>query len=312
MASIKRKAGFDDTLKIEDIPSRTFPLGNDIFISCSFFNKQVLIHIRRYKKCGEKYYPSTDGVTLSPFQFSILLGCEPLKTKCFRENPLVDYFIETPFISPSDPVSIISETQLSIKDEYDTKEILFQLLDDSSITIKREITCRSGRTYTRAVTVSSEQWETLLSIGDTVMCSALREKYRRVSFRQLFELVSKTSVPYQAPECASMDEVRSSLNYMVKSAFCDVIAKRNGLVNPLHTLDETLLATNTVESFNASVMDLRPYFVAEAFHEKICQFPFNPVYNQKMLSFVTRQFLNSVNVSNMIEIAREAFCKFST
>lgn len=234
MACLKRKVDFEEPSKhgsftVENVPAKTFPLGDDVFVSCKVFKKRVLVHIRRYKKFGEKFYPSTEGVTISPFHLSRMLNCEPLKTKNFNDKSFVDYFTDVPMKPPSDPISIISDTLLSIQDEYFGNEILFEL-DGNCIVIKKEITCRSGRTYTNKVSVNHEQWENLFSMGDTIMTCILQEKYHHISFKELFELASGTVAPDGAPDCPTSEELEASLHYMLKTSFFDVIAEISGMV----------------------------------------------------------------------------------
>lgn len=318
MYSLKRKADSDEGSKqgafpAEALPPKTFSLGDNLFVCCNYFNNNVLIHIRRYKKLGEKFYPTSEGVTMSPFQFSTLLSCEPLKTKCFKENTLLDYFTEFPFkASSKDPVSIVSESQLTIQDEhslFDGNEVLFEL-KDSSITLKKDAIHRNGKTTTKEVTVSSEQWDKLLSVGDSIMTCAIREKYHRPSFLEFFELVTKTSTPHMAHADEVVD-VEDTLNYLLKSAFYDVIAERSGLTNPRATLDDSLLEKNTVRAFNAHVLNVGLFYIVEEFYKNLCEFRLPNHSCYYLSSCLTKQFLNSINVSNMIDMAREAFCKFS-
>ncbi|KAG8192080.1 hypothetical protein JTE90_025343 [Oedothorax gibbosus] len=279
--SLKRKADFGEGSKkgsftAEDVPPTMFSLGDDLFACCNYFNKSILIHIRRYKKYGEK-----------------LLYSIPLK-------------------SPRDPVSIISESQLIIRDEvllFDANDILFELTE-SNVTLKKDVTSRNGKTTTKKVTANSEQWEMLFSIGDSVMSCAIREKYRRSSFLEIFELVTRTSTLYEA-SADEVEDVEDTLYNLLQSAFYDVIAERSGLVNPRATIDDSLLEKNTVRAFNAHVLNLGLFYIVEEFYKNICEFRFPNHRCHRLSSFLTKQFLNSVNVSDMIERAREAFCKFS-
>lgn len=316
MASLKRKASFEqeDVDKkqriMENDVQKLFSLGSNLFASCNVFKNTVLIHIRRYKNFGDKYYPTKEGITLSPNQLSALMDCEYLKRmEIKQENPGDEFFLDVPFKPRDDPVCIYTETCVGIKDlDRDTEiEIHFS---DAAITLKREITCKSGKTYSTMVAVDKEQWETLFIIGHMILTYGLQEQYRNVSFKQSFEFVAGCSAPNNIPEGAPMEEVQDTLNYMIKSSFFDAIALNSELANPLETVDESVLSTNTIKNFNTSIKDLKIYYIAEAFYKKVCDFPIKPVPNHTLLNFVTIEFLDSISIPHMIDMAREQFCKF--
>ncbi|KAG8176827.1 hypothetical protein JTE90_003455 [Oedothorax gibbosus] len=69
------------------------------------------------------------------------------------------------------------------------------------------------------------------------MSCAIREKYHRSSFLEIFELVTRTSTLYEA-SAGEVEDVEDTLYNLLQSACYDVIAERSGLVNPRATLDD--------------------------------------------------------------------------
>ncbi|GFW88179.1 hypothetical protein TNCV_3500681 [Trichonephila clavipes] len=48
------------------IPDGVFPIGDDVFVFASTYYDSVSVHIRRFKKYGKTYYPTSEGITLDP------------------------------------------------------------------------------------------------------------------------------------------------------------------------------------------------------------------------------------------------------
>lgn len=50
----------------DEIPKNVFLIGESVFVVVNTFKGSVKVHIRRYKKYGKIFYPTSEGITLHP------------------------------------------------------------------------------------------------------------------------------------------------------------------------------------------------------------------------------------------------------
>ncbi|XP_042895776.1 uncharacterized protein [Parasteatoda tepidariorum] len=62
----KRKGLFQEG----NFPEYCYPIGEDLFVLASTYNKKSVIHIRRFNRYGDSHNPSGYGITLQPEQYN--------------------------------------------------------------------------------------------------------------------------------------------------------------------------------------------------------------------------------------------------
>ncbi|GFS87964.1 transposable element Tcb2 transposase [Trichonephila clavipes] len=55
------------------IPDGVFPIGDDAFVFASTYYDSVSVQIRHFKKYGETYYPTPEGITLDPWWIEYIM-----------------------------------------------------------------------------------------------------------------------------------------------------------------------------------------------------------------------------------------------
>ncbi|XP_071036614.1 uncharacterized protein [Parasteatoda tepidariorum] len=173
MANMKRKADHSEnnrgSFHQSSIPSYMFILVEDVLISTTIYRDRILVNVRRYKKHGEKYYPSKEEITLTPYQFFHLVNSSFLREKSTekkKDHPLYEYFINLPYLI--DSVTVYSDASVSIQDKDKFQNIVCIEFGET-ILLKKASTCRSGNTYTTSITLNDEQWDKIFSIQEFML-----------------------------------------------------------------------------------------------------------------------------------------------
>lgn len=275
----------------------TFPLGGDVFLSCNIFMNKTLIHVRRHKKSGDKHYPTKEGVTLTRHQFMVLTGSSCLKAKSTDkkvDNPLHEFFVNMP--PQLDPITVYSETTAGIRD-YHAKNELLITFSTGSVTLERVSTSSSGQTYSRTVTIDDQQWSRIFTESGRFLTALCNLQLCCVQFKELFQMISG----YSAPKALSISDIAyKDLSTMLQAEIRKVISEYPGIHNS--STDEA--CQSSLYDFNTAVLDLDLYHVVRNFYTAAKNSsPFS------LIEYVTVEFLESVNIHEIIQNVRSELCK---
>lgn len=248
------------------------------------FRKKLTIHIRKYKKYGQTNYPSTDGITMQPEQFNVLCSINV----------------------PSSVLDIIDlNLRLDSLNPLCEPDFYCIMNDENSFTISHNFTCRSGRVYKSSVLINSLQWEKLKELRDAVYTSFISLKFRAVNFSEVFKLVSRCPVKERVPdELDYSASMRSSLRYVLHRH----IESKKGLTLTLPRDEEPEPEDiPTIADFNESCMSLNVVSVILDFEKELKT---TKVSSSKipLAECMNEQFLDSVNLEEMLLFARKEFC----
>ena len=278
----------------------TFPLGGDVFLSCNVFMDKTLVHVRLHKNFGNKYYPTKEGITLTQHQFMVLTGSNSLKAKSTdHDNPLREFFIDMP--PQLDPITVYSETTAGIRDHHVNNEILITFSSDS-VALERVYTSKSGFKYSTTVTLDDQQWSNIFTQSELLLTAMNDLQLCRVQFKELFEMISGHSAPTAAP---GDDIAYFNLSVMLQAEISKAISEYPGMYNSL----TNKVPESPLHSFNTALMDLNLYDVMRNFYTAVSNAPKYEFLKKKPIKCVTAEFLESVNIHEIIQNIRHEFCK---
>lgn len=281
-----------------------FPLGEDVFISTSMFKDRLLVNMRRYNKYnGEKYYPTKEGVTLTPYQFIHLVNSSFLRAKSTikeKNDSLYEYFINLPTLI--DPVTVYSDTSVGIQDKDKSQNIVVIEFSET-VLLKKTTTCRSGNTYTTSLTLSDEQWDKIFSLREFLLDNLHSLKYSSLDFKKMFEEMH--SVPLSAPE--DDGTITEILKYLLRTEIYILLAHHKDLSNPMEVSRDEL-SNNSHLHFYEATMNLKPCNIVKNFYNTVKNKTHHPVSGKNLLNFVTAHFLQSIDLVEILQIARNDFC----
>lgn len=71
----------------DEIPKDVFSIGDSVFVVVNTFKGSVKVHVRRYKKYGKTFYPTSEGITLNPGWIPWIMKREKVPE---RQEDLID------------------------------------------------------------------------------------------------------------------------------------------------------------------------------------------------------------------------------
>ncbi|GFS93749.1 uncharacterized protein NPIL_236371 [Nephila pilipes] len=71
------------------VPDGIFPIGDDVFVFSNTYYNSVSLHIRCFKKYGKTYYPTSEGIKLTPWWIEYIMGKR--KSRNHKKNNQVDF-----------------------------------------------------------------------------------------------------------------------------------------------------------------------------------------------------------------------------
>lgn len=247
------------------------------------------IHIREFNKYGDTYYPSYNGLTLQPEQFTV----------CFKHGP---------------PTSIfdIAEINLALESvNPDTKREFYILMaDDGKYSLTKETTCRSGRVYKWPIDITFSQWRAIQKVEDDVITSFIAIKYKSRDLLETFKTVSKCVIPVEKPlDNFEYAAAESKMNNILTIVLYKNIGEKKGIKPPIRIGDETIELSElvSVKDFNESCLYLNVVSVVRDFEKELIASK-NYHSRQSLMEFLSEQYLKNIHLDVCIEHARKDFC----
>ncbi|GFV85001.1 hypothetical protein TNCV_838751 [Trichonephila clavipes] len=121
------------------IPDGVFPIGDDVFVFASTYYDSVSVHIRRFKKYGKTYYPTSEGITLDPRWIEYIM----------RKNHSIKFFSSVTmhqdlaafYENPEVPNSFggVEVLHRSVKEKYSKKDVKHWLSQKDAYTLHKPV-----------------------------------------------------------------------------------------------------------------------------------------------------------------------------
>lgn len=263
------------------IPEHVYPLGEDLFVTVTEFRDKISVHIRKYKKYVDTFYPSTEGVTLDTEEFNVLSTQELLPTNAHDIADLNMY------------LNSLEKTNLSVQ------------LDESDIyTLTKEYQCRSGKIYKKTVNITKEQWILIKEKNDEINISVIHFKLHNIDFKAVFNQIATSIKPIERePNRFIHHEIETALERVLEKN----IYRKKGLQLIIQGEEEDdYVSPYSIRDFNESVMTLSIVRIVKDFENELNEKHFK--LGHPLSQHLSNDFLSSVNIVNMIEAYRKAYC----
>lgn len=269
-----------------------YAVGESVFLSITKYQRQTLVHIRRYNQYGKRFYPTKEGITLAIDFFDDLMKY-PIPQTVFELFEMQNHFADVIDITMHE--SNIFELIKRSHDDY--------LRPDTSIVI------------------NGEQWKRMRDYHDQIMESLIADYMGAFDFKDMFVVWCKVSGwegELQDSTALSIDDViagHAHLTNMVKASIIDVLLERGGLIMPKREIG-AVLSSNTIKEFNTAARNIRMQAVVESFYSKVTDETVSdslfPHYYLPLLfnvtKYVTLDFLDAVDFRKLIHEIRIKMC----
>lgn len=265
----------------DSIPDDVFPIGDDVFVVPKVFRGNFEVHIRRYKKFGKKYYPTSEGVTLLPHWIEYIIGRKQL--------PQSSQDLVGGFLLPEDQIEITSS-------------------DFMIYTFHRHKKTNEGETLTRKISLTSLQWSEMLKRYNDIASCVLDYLYGSIDFLYAYtKTVEEGPINEYLPESLDVSLGIQCLQDILKDSLSDCLKEyANTMKYP--ALSEELW-TNKVETFNSAAFELYsdPFYIANSFYGRLWEHkPFLCLSKPGM--YVTTNFLTNVRLQDVLREVRNVLC----
>ncbi|XP_042911397.1 uncharacterized protein [Parasteatoda tepidariorum] len=277
----KRKGLFQEG----NFPEYCYPIGEDLFVLASTYNKKSAIHIRRFNRYGDSYYPSEYGITLQPEQYNA----------CFCHDPptcifgIADINMALEEIPPANP-----------------REKFYVLMnDEGKYLLVDEYTCRSDRVYKHETEISFKQWRELQKCRDSVTLGYINLKYRSVDFLNIFQESTHQQCPV-VPKNSDINEAGPVMKDCLKIVLYKHIRLKKGLKPVDRSADFLDQVVCSVHDFNESCLDLHVENIALDFNNELSE---RRLFRQYLKDFLCEAFLREIKLDTLLTAAKNDFCK---
>lgn len=260
-------------------------------LASNYGKNNMGIHVREFKRYEDSYYPSKNGVTLQPEQFTV----------CFKHGA---------------PTSIfdIVDINRALEDINPTgiREFYLLMTDDGKYTLTKETTARSGRVYKCSLDISFTQWNAIKKVQDDVITSYIALKFRSRDLLETFKMVSKRSLSLNKPvNNERYEDAQNQMNQLLAYVLHKNIGEKKGIKPPMRIGDEDIEIGElvSVKDFNESCMFLNVVGVVRDFEKALNE---NMLYpeREKLINFLSEQYLKLVHLDECIDAARKEFCSY--
>ncbi|XP_042911667.1 uncharacterized protein [Parasteatoda tepidariorum] len=282
----KRKGLFQEG----SYPEHYYPIGDNFFVLASVYAKKVGIHIRKFNRYDDAYYPSTVGLTITPEQFVVV----------FKNGP---------------PTSIFDVVDINLALEavniHDKREFYLLMSDEGKYTLTQEYKCRSGRVYKFPLDVTFSQWNAIKKAQDDVISSYIAIKFKNRSVLETFRTVSKRNLPVEKPVNDRYEEAEKDMNVCLTLVLYKNIGQKKDIRPPVRICDEEVEIGDLVpvRDFNESCMHLNVTGLVRDFEKELCENMLFPE-REPLINYLSEQYLKNIKLDVCIEAARKDFCSY--
>lgn len=259
------------------IPDGLFDLGDCVFVYPSTFRGNIYVHIRRYKKYGNKFYPTQEGVTL--------------------HTEWIQYIMQR---------SGVPRTSKDLQGSIFLPEDLFKMesSDFQNFTFTRFKTSEKGECFTKSITITRDQWKRMIEQYCAISTAVADEVYDSIDFFSIYknehELPPDTTLPISLDtslgQCHLSDILQNSFHKFMTS---------NGCLQEPETRAEELFG-NREETFNNTALGLDMQDLVDRFYEDLMTG--RTFLSMSPHSYLTQDFFKNVCLKTVLQKARKYLC----
>ncbi|XP_054708481.1 uncharacterized protein LOC129218275 [Uloborus diversus] len=274
---VENLAGVNGIFVENNLPEGVFSLGGSVFVVPSTFRGKVQVHIRRYKKYGLSYYPTSEGVTLQPWWIEHIMGRKDL--------PQTDEDLGGSVLCPENQLKITST-------------------DFIHFTFTRNFKTADSIVVSKSISISNVQWSVMLKSYNEIASFVLDHVFRSIDFLKAYSTF--IDAPIQKDPLPSSLDVSLGTQYLtqlLENVIC-VILKENGMQEPEIRAEE--LWSNRVETFNSLAFSLDIVQIADYFYNKL--FVEELFLTLKPIMYVTEMFFKNLRLDVVLRKVRDLLC----
>lgn len=255
-----------------------FAVGDDVFVAVTSFRGDTFLHIRRYQKYGTTYYPTREGVAMTPWQFHRLFS---------RSVPATQHDLD-----------------IALQLLFDNFKV--ESVDFNHFIFTRNSISKNGITVSKSINLMLNQWEKIQDHLDDILNVALDFKFREMHFKDVFESLADDVLDENLPSSLDVSNGTECVSRILYNVVCDLIKDHGGLINPVRFDNDIICETNSVMDFNNTALYLDVNDIAIHFREELWQT--QTFLNLPPSRYVTIEFLKSVSLEKLIKKARQELC----
>lgn len=259
------------------MPHGVFPIGDNVFIVVTSYYDSISVHIRRFDKHGETYYPTTEGITLAPSWIQSLL----------KEKKVPESQEDLPY-RPFPP-----ERHLQISSE-----------DFVNFTFKRIRYGPDKQASFKEIVISREQWGEMIKLDEAIQNAVVDKTFQCMDFLTAYKSCCETPIAKTLPP-SSLDVSlgKAYLTKILQEAVHSLFNEKG--MKPAKTYAEELWG-NRVETFNAFALSIEADEIADLFcsnlYKDVNFLDLQPVH------YVTEKFFENLRFDNILKDLRELLC----
>lgn len=255
-----------------------FHIGDSVFVYPNTFRGDVHVHIRRFKKYGETFYPTKEGITLRPYW--------------------VDFIMNRPSL-PQNPNDLKGSIFLP------EEEIKIQSSDFENFTFTRFITKQGGEVVMKTITLSSSQWTQMMKQYDDITTVVLDHIYGSMDFLSAYKLWEEGVIEECLPDALDVSLGTQCLLDLLRDALSDCIKSQGGLKDPKLLAGE--MWANRVETFNYAAFAVKVEDIANSFYCKLWSEKDFLLLSKPAL-YITKKFLTETRLQDLLREVRSILC----
>lgn len=258
------------------MPDNVFALGDSVFVVVNSFHGNVVVHIRQYNKHGERYYPTSTGITLKPDWIEYIMGR-----------------VSVPKSKRELKCGFIPEEQFRITSNNFTDDFLFERFIsglDRKITIKKII-------------ITFSQWIEMISKYDRIASCVSEYNFQTMDFINAYMQCCEDPVVQTLSPSLDVSHGQEFALQILRDSLCQIL-KEGGLKQPVRIAEE--LWANKERTFNSFALSVDVMDFAKSFYDNLFD-------NQKFLLlkpvyYVTSEFLKNIDLVSVLREAKTVLC----
>jgi len=241
----------------------------------SIFRGNVSVHIRKFQKYGNIFYPTKVGITLHPEWIPCIMD---------REN-----VPQTP--QEIDAVNLLQKEQMKI-DTVDFENFTFSRI-------------RASQNDVKTINLTSVQWSEMMRQYDDISTVVVDHIYAFMDFYTAYSNIEGVNIDQTLPSSLDISIGTQCLLEQLKNSIADCIKEKGGLKDPLIYAEE--LWANKIKSFNLAALTIDVVEIADSFYRKLWEDKDFLLLSKPAL-YITKDFLCNIKLQDVLKDVRNILC----
>lgn len=264
--------------KEDNVPDDKIHIGDSVFVYPSTFRGDVSVHVRRFKKYGDTFYPTKEGITLRHYWIQFIMNRESLPTN--TKQLMGSIFL------PPDEIKIHSS-------------------DFHNFTFTRFVNKRDGEVVQKSIILSSIQWTEMMKKYDDITTVILDHIYGSMDFFSAYKVWEEGIIEESLPESLDVSLGTQCLVELLRDSLSECIKSQGGLKDPGMFAGE--LWSNRVGTFNDAASAVKIEDIANSFYCKLWSEKDFLILSKPAL-YVTKKFLTETRLQDVLREVRNMLC----